>query len=360
MFKFLKKKFKNFEEAIEEEVKKAVEELPEEEKVVAREDAEAVPESKPKSKSKDISEKAKKKVEEELKKTLELEKEISEKKKAAALSISEKKLEELMWDLEMGLLEADVALPVVEDIKNSVKSQLPYISRKNAGKAVEETLKKAIGKILSSSEKNFDDFLKESSKPVVLMFVGVNGTGKTTSIAKLAYRLKKQGMSCVMGACDTFRPGAIEQLELHANKVGAKIIKHAAGTDPAAVAYDAIEHAKAKYKDVVLLDTAGRMQTNVNLMDEMKKIKKVAKPDMIIFVGDALTGNDAVEQARKFDEVVGIDGIILNKVDADAKGGAALSIAYTIGKPLLFIGTGQGYDDQIVFTPEWMIERLFD
>ena len=360
MFKFLKKKFKNFEEAIEEEVKKAVETLPDEE--AGNGGAEAAADeiaTAPESKSKKISEKAKKKVEEELRKSLELEKEIGEKKKAS-LAISEKKLEELMWDLEMGLLEADVALPVVEDIKNSVKSQLPYISRKNAGKAVEETLRKAIEKILSTSEKNFDEFLKESKKPVVLMFVGVNGTGKTTSIAKLAYRLKKQGFSCILGACDTFRPGAIEQLELHANKIGVKLIKHDAGTDPAAVAYDAIEHAKAKYKDVVLLDTAGRMQTNVNLMDEMKKIKKVANPDMIIFVGDALTGNDAVEQARKFDEVVGIDGIILNKVDADAKGGAALSIAYTIGKPLLFIGTGQGYDDQIVFTPDWMIKRLFD
>ncbi len=346
MFKFLKKKFKNFEDAIEEEIKKAKEETPTPAKETAKEREVAT----------------EKKVENELKKTLELEKELAKTKeeKKAPLSISEKKLEELMWDLEMGLLEADVALPVVEDIKNSVKNQLPYISRKNAGEAVGDTLKKAIERILSSNEKDFDTFIKESEKPVVLMFVGVNGTGKTTTIAKIAHRLKKKGFSCVLGACDTFRPGAIEQLGLHADKIGVKIIKHDAGTDPAAVAYDAIEHAKAKYKDVVLLDTAGRMQTNINLMDEMKKIKKVANPDMIIFVGDALTGNDAVEQAKKFDEVVGIDGIILNKVDADAKGGAALSIAYTIGKPLLFIGNGQEYDDQIPFTPEWMIERLFD
>ncbi|MEA2054064.1 MAG: signal recognition particle-docking protein FtsY [Candidatus Thermoplasmatota archaeon] len=336
MFKFLKKKFKNFEEAVEGQVKKAVVEEPSE-----------------KERSVD------KKIEEELRKTLELGKEFGETRKAT-LSLSEKKLDELLWDLEMGLLEADVALPVVEDIKNSVKGQLPYIKRKNAGEAVRETLKKAIEKILSSNGKDFDTFIKESNKPVVLMFVGVNGTGKTTTIAKLAHQLKKKGLSSVMGACDTFRAGAIEQLEMHANKIGVKLIKHSAGADPAAVAYDSVEHAKAKHKDVVLLDTAGRMQTNINLMDEMKKIKKVAKPDMIVFVGDALTGNDAVEQAKRFDEVVGIDGIILNKVDADAKGGAALSIAYTIGKPLLFIGNGQGYDDQIAFTPEWMTERLFD
>ncbi len=342
MFKFLKNKFKNFEDAIEEEIKR---ERAEESSV------------KPVKKEKDKV--TGKKVEDELRKTLTLEKKLGETKKAS-LPMSEKKLEELMWNLEIGLLEADVALSVVDDIKNSVKSQLPYIGRKNAGEAVKETLKKAIEKILSSSNKDFDMFIKESKKPVVLMFVGVNGTGKTTTIAKLAHNLKKKGFSCVLGACDTFRPGAIEQLGLHADRIGVKLVKHAAGTDPAAVAYDAIEHAKAKYRDIVLLDTAGRMQTNINLMDEMKKIKKVAKPDMIIFVGDALTGNDAVEQAKRFDEVVGIEGIILNKVDADAKGGAALSIAYTIGKPLLFIGNGQGYDDQITFTPEWMSERLFD
>ena len=191
------------------------------------------------------------------------------------------------------------------------------------------------------------------------MFVGVNGSGKTLAIAKIAYMLKKQGKSCVMAAGDTFRAGAIEQLEIHANNLDVKIIKHGPGADPAAVAYDAIEHAKAKHKDVVLLDTAGRMQTNINLMDEMAKIKRVAKPDMIIFVGDALAGNDAVEQAKRFNEIVGIDGVILTKVDTDAKGGSALSVAYTIGKPLFFIGIGQKYEDQIPFNPQWMLDKIF-
>jgi fused signal recognition particle receptor len=224
---------------------------------------------------------------------------------------------------------------------------------------IRSTLQKAIANILSSHEQNFDTFIKHAEKPVILMFVGVNGTGKTTTIAKVAHRLQQQGLTCVMGACDTFRAGAIEQLTLHADRLGIKIIKHGTGTDPAAVAFDTVKHAKARHKDVVLLDTAGRMQTNVNLMDEMRKLKRVAEPNMIIFVGDALTGNDAVEQAKRFNEVVGIDGVILNKVDADAKGGAALSIAYTIGKPLLFIGNGQEYSNQIAFTPDWMIERLF-
>ena len=202
-------------------------------------------------------------------------------------------------------------------------------------------------------------YIKDKEKPVVIMFIGVNGSGKTLSIAKVATMLKDKGISSVMAAGDTFRAGAIEQLGIHADRVGCKIVKHGPGADPAAVAYDAIEHAKAKHKDVVLLDTAGRVQTNINLMDEMAKIKRVAKPDLIIFVGDALSGNDAVEQAKRFNEIVGIDGVILTKVDTDAKGGSALSVAYTIGKPLLFIGVGQEYEDQIPFDPEWMIENIF-
>lgn len=157
------------------------------------------------------------------------------------------------------------------------------------------------------------------------MFVGINGTGKTTTIAKMAKHFLDKGLTPVIAASDTFRAGAIEQLTHHAEKLGVKIIKHEKGADPAAVAFDAVEHAKAKGKDVVLIDTAGRMQTNVNLMDEMAKIKRVVKPDLIIFVGDSLTGNDAVEQAIKFNESVGIDAIILTKADADAKGGAAIN-----------------------------------
>ena len=277
--------------------------------------------------------------------------------------IKEGKLEEILWDLELALLESDVALPVIEEIKQNLKEELLQ-KRVNRGispdEAIEAALRNAIKKALSTGRVDFDTFVKESEKPVVLMFIGVNGSGKTTTIARIAYRLKKMGITSVMAAGDTFRAGAIEQITIHGDKLGIKVIKQGAGSDPAAVAFDAVEHAKARYKDVVLIDTAGRMQTNTNLMDEMKKIKRVAKPDMIIFVGDALAGNDAVEQAMKFDEAVGIDAVILTKIDADAKGGAALSIAHAVGKPVIFVGNGQEYDNLIPFDEDWMVRRLFD
>jgi len=281
--------------------------------------------------------------------------------KKPSRTIDDKKLNDLLWDLELGLLESDVAYSVIESIKNDIKNELRHASllQIRSGNFVETVLKNAISHVLSSGDLDFQEFIETREKPVVIMFVGVNGTGKTLSIAKIAQMLKKQGKSCVLAAGDTFRAGAIEQLTIHANNLGVKVIKHGPGSDPAAVAFDAIEHARAKHKDVVLLDTAGRMQTNTNLMDEMAKIKRVAKPDLIIFVGDALSGNDAVEQAKRFNEIVGIDGVILTKVDTDAKGGSSLSIAYTIGKPLLFIGVGQEYDDQIPFDAAWMVKNLF-
>jgi len=276
--------------------------------------------------------------------------------------LREGKIEDLMWDLEVALLESDVALPVVERIKENLKEDLS--GRKVAKgiemeEAVERSLKNAIVKVLAQNPVNLDDFVKKHEKPVVLMFVGVNGTGKTTVIAKIVHRLQKMKYSCVMAAADTFRAGAIEQLQRHSEKLGVKLIKHQAGADPAAVAYDAIEHAKARHKDVVLVDTAGRMHSNINLMDEMAKIKRVAPPHMIIFVGDALSGNDTIIQARRFNETVGIDCAILTKIDADAKGGAALSIAHAVGKPIAFVGVGQEYDDLVPFDPNWMVERLF-
>jgi fused signal recognition particle receptor len=277
--------------------------------------------------------------------------------------IKEGKLEDILWDLELALLESDVALPVIEEIKHNLKEEL-LDRRLNRGvspeDAIEAALRNAIKKALSVGKIDFDSFVKEAEKPVVLMFIGVNGSGKTTTIARIAYRLKNMGVTSVMAAGDTFRAGAIEQITIHGNRLGIKVISQKAGSDPASVAYDAIEHAKARYKDVVLIDTAGRMQTNTNLMDEMKKIKRVAKPDMIIFVGDALAGNDAVEQARKFDEAVGIDAVVLTKIDADAKGGAALSIAHAVGKPVIFVGNGQEYGNLVPFDEDWMVKRLFE
>ncbi|MCE5213611.1 MAG: signal recognition particle-docking protein FtsY, partial [Methanobacterium sp.] len=225
-----------------------------------------------------------------------------------------------------------------------------------------EALKKAISKILDVDSQDIDKLIalkRKQGEPLKIMFVGINGTGKTTTIAKVATYYIDKGYKPVIAASDTFRAGAIEQLTHHADKIGVKIIKHKKGADPAAVAFDAVEHAKAQSKDLVLVDTAGRMQTNINLMDEMKKIKRVINPDLILFVGDALTGNDAVEQARKFDDAVGVDGIVLTKADADAKGGAALSIGHVISKPILFLGTGQSYSDIMVFKPDWMVEQVF-
>jgi len=276
--------------------------------------------------------------------------------------IKESKLDDILWDLEVGLMEADVAVEVIEELKVNLKADLlgKRVARgADFEKAINESLRTSITKILDSATLDFDDFILKAEKPVIIMFVGVNGTGKTTSIARIAHRLKKQGKSCVLAAGDTFRAGAIEQLTIHSEKLGMKIIKHQAGGDPAAVAYDAVEHARARFKDVVLIDTAGRMQTNINLMEEMKKIRKVVEPDMTIFVGDSLAGNDAVEQARKFDEAIGLDTAILTKIDADAKGGAALSIAHAVGKPIIFVGTGQGYDDLEKFDAQWMIKKIF-
>ncbi|WP_424353815.1 signal recognition particle-docking protein FtsY [Methanobacterium sp. MBAC-LM] len=279
-------------------------------------------------------------------------------------TISEKDVDDILFELEMSLLESDVAMEVAEKIINSVKEDLvgrKIRRRSDVAEFTRDALKKAISEILGVETKDLKemaDKAQKSGEPLKIMFVGINGTGKTTTIAKVATYLINEGYTPVIAAADTFRAGAIEQITHHAENIGVKIIKHKKGADPAAVAYDAVEHAKAKGKEIVLIDTAGRMQTNVNLMDEMKKIKRVVKPDLIIYVGDSLTGNDAVEQASKFDEAVGVDGIVLTKADADAKGGAALSIGYVINKPIMFLGVGQSYEDIMEFKPEWMVDQL--
>ncbi len=279
-------------------------------------------------------------------------------------TISEKDIDDILFELEMALLEGDVAMDVAEQIIKSVKEDLVgrKIKRRNdVADFTKDALKKAISNILDIEGKDVTLLVQEARKtgePLKIMFVGINGTGKTTTIAKISTYFIEKGYTPVIAAADTFRAGAIEQLTHHADKLGVKIIKHKKGADPAAVAFDAVAHAKAKGKELVLVDTAGRMQTNINLMDEMKKIKRVIKPDLIIYVGDALTGNDSVEQAQKFNDAVGIDGIILTKADADAKGGSALSIGYVIQKPILFLGTGQSYLDIIEFKPDWMVQQI--
>ncbi|MDQ1255316.1 MAG: fused signal recognition particle receptor [Euryarchaeota archaeon] len=277
--------------------------------------------------------------------------------------LSEKDLEEPLWDLEMGLLESDLALTVSEAIVNSVKKQLTGTTKhigSDTGEVVEAALRKAILDIVSANTIDFDEYVERIERPVHIVFVGINGTGKTTSIAKLTHRLLKSDHTVILAAGDTFRAGAIDQLGIHASRLGVKMIKHQAGADPAAVIYDAVQYAKAHKIDFVLSDTAGRMHTNLNLMSQMEKICRVSTPDLIIFVDEAVAGNDAVERAAQFNEAVPIDGSILTKIDADAKGGAAISIAYITGKPILFFGIGQRYEDIKKFDPNWFVDQLFN
>ena len=280
--------------------------------------------------------------------------------------IDEGKLEKVLPELEMVLLESDVAFEVVDEISMKLKERLVG-RRKGIGESLSSLvlneLKEILREILSRNYFDFDEFVEkklEEKRPLHIIFVGVNGTGKTTTIAKLAYRFLKSGRSVVLAAGDTFRAGAIEQLEEHGKKLGVRVIKHKPGADPAAVIYDAIKHAESKGVDVVLSDTAGRMHTKKNLIDQLEKIKRVTKPDLTIFVDESLAGNDAVERARMFNEAIGIDGSILTKIDADPKGGCAISISYVTEKPILFVGTGQNYEDLVKFDPDWLIKRIFE
>ncbi len=283
----------------------------------------------------------------------------------ASRGFGERELEELEMDVVFSLSECDVALQVAEKIASELRERL---SGERVGlledkkRVVREKLREILREMLDPGYEldlaKLAEEKKRRGEPLVILFLGPNGHGKTTTIAKIAKMFLDRGFSVVLAAADTYRAGAIEQLEIHARKLGVRVVKHGYGADPAAVAYDAVQHAKSKGINVVLIDTAGRMQTDRDLMEEMKKIARVVQPDLKIFVGDALTGNDALDQALKFHEAVGIDGSVLTKADADAKGGAALSIVYATGRPLLFLGTGQDYGDLREFDPEWLLERI--
>lgn len=274
--------------------------------------------------------------------------------------IKEEDLRDLLWNFQLQLIQANVASDVAEKICEDVKKSL-------AGRSVRRTeeIEKIVLDAMRESIRNIFrvepvDILKlaRENRPCVIVFVGTNGSGKTLSVAKVAKFLMQNNFSSVFAAGDTFRASAIEQIEQHASNLGVKVIKHEYGADAAAVAYDAIEHAKARKIDTVLIDTAGRLHSNKALMDEMSKIVRVTKPHAIIFVGDALTGNDMVSQCEIFNNAVGITGLILTKVDVDEKGGAAISAVHTVKKPILFIGTGQGYDDFVRFNAEDFINKI--
>jgi len=275
--------------------------------------------------------------------------------------IEEEDLEDPLWELQMALLESDVEMSVAEEILDGIREELVGETRKfteSASGVVEDALREVLLSVISVGQFDFDERIAEADKPLVIIFTGVNGVGKTTSIAKLSKYLRDRGYSTVMANGDTYRAGANEQIREHAENLGVKLITHEQGGDPAAVIYDGVEYAKAHDVDVVLGDTAGRLHTSEGLMDQLAKIGRVVDPDVTLFVDESVAGQDAVNRAREFDEAAEVDGSILTKADADSNGGAAISIAHVTGKPILFLGTGQGYDDIERFDPETMVDRL--
>lgn len=255
------------------------------------------------------------------------------------------------------LLEADVSLESAEKIVDKFQDRLGKVKRKVDYQLILEVLKDTIRDILTEQKPELD-FLNPGKSPFVVLFLGINGTGKTTTVAKLAQYVKNNGRRVVLAASDTFRAGAIEQLTQLGENLGVNVIKHVAKSDPSSVAFDAIEHARARKLDYVLIDSAGRMQTNKNLIDEMKKIKRVSKPDLTILVLDSMIGQDAVHQAETFMKETSFDGIILTKLDTDARGGAILTIAMEMEKPIFFVGVGQGMDDIIRFDVDWYLDKI--
>ncbi|MFX1606487.1 MAG: signal recognition particle-docking protein FtsY [Promethearchaeota archaeon] len=285
--------------------------------------------------------------------------------KATTRELNEKNLADAVWELQMVLIQNDVAVDVAEYICELTKNKVLGTRAgrlENLSRVFKDAIYESILEVLTP-EYPLDpiEFAREKKlkgDSTTILFVGVNGTGKTTTLAKLASLFKKNSFTVVIAAGDTFRAGSIEQLEKHAERLDIRVIKQDYGADAAAIAFDAVAHAKARHIDIVLIDSAGRMQSNKNLLEEMKKIARVAEPDLKIFVGDALAGNDALSQAKEFHDAIGIDGAILTKVDADPSGGAALSIAFVTGRPVVYVGVGQKYEDLQRFDPEWFAKRL--
>jgi len=276
-----------------------------------------------------------------------------------------KDLDKVLSEFQLSLVENDVAVSVADYVTGELKRKLEdaqFARFSDPRSKVKEILGDVLLSVLDRAGR-LDIFelvekKRAAGEPAIIVFIGINGTGKTTTIAKLAHILQKKGRTCILAAGDTYRSGSIEQLEQHAKKIGVRMIKHQYGADPAAVAFDAVNYARAHGVNAVLIDTAGRMQTNTNLLEEMRKIVRVTKPDLTILVVDALTGNDAVEQGKVFSQAVQIDGIILAKLDADVKGGNAISLSYIMGRPVTLVGTGQGYDDLEPFQAQAIVRNL--
>ena len=284
---------------------------------------------------------------------------VSEKK------LSEKDVDEALFNLQLMLLESDVAQEVVDKITSDLRTQFAGLKverSKDVGSLIHDGLRNSILGVFKGAGSvdvvGLIQAAKKKGEPFTVLFLGINGTGKTTTVAKFAYYLRQNGLSVVVAAGDTHRAGAIEQLTEHADRMSVKVVAQRYGADPAAVARDGVLYAKSHHIDVVIVDTAGRMQTNQNLMEEMGKIVRVVNPNLKVFIGDSLAGNDAISQARMFSQYTGFDGAILTKTDADTKGGAALSIAFVTGKPIMFLGVGQEMKDLRKFDADALVDLL--
>jgi len=373
MFRFLKEKlgkvFDKFkkEEAVEEkEIEKKAKEETEEIKEIEQ------TEKKLEIRKEELKEKLEEKKDKEVKRELE---EVSDRigaleekkgffeklKEKLSGTVTKEEFEELFQDIELILIENNLSMKVIEDFGRTLEKEIvgKSIKKDDLPAKIKELLKKSFEEILIEPFDLIEKIKEKKDGPFVIVFFGINGTGKTTTIAKVANLLKKNKISSVIAASDTFRAASIEQIEKHAKALDIKLIKHDYGSDPAAVAFDAIAHAKSRGINAVLIDTAGRMHTKADLMKEMEKICRVSKPDLKIFVGESIVGNDVLEQAGKFNEMIGIDASILTKADVDEKGGAMISIGKITGKPIIYIGTGQKYDDLEAFDPQKIIKSIF-
>jgi len=355
MFGFLKEKLKSWFKKTEEKAEKVEENI----KVEGKEEKEEKVKAE-KIEKKEIKEREKEETKEEETKEEKEEKGFFAKiKDKFKFKITEDYFEDIFSDLELILLENNIALEVVEKIKSDLKKELIglEIKKEEIGKQVKEALKISL-ESLFVEKLNLTEKIKEKEDTFVIVFFGINGSGKTTTIAKIANLLLKNNISCILAASDTFRAASIEQLEKHADNLKIKLIKSKYGADPASVAFDAISHAKAHKIKVVLIDTAGRMHTKENLLKEMEKIVRISKPDLKLFIAESITGNDATQQAKNFNEAVGIDAIILTKADVDEKGGTAISVSYVTGKPIIYLGVGQSLDSLEEFSPKKLIKSL--
>ena len=352
--------------------KEKVSEIVKEEREEAKEVVEEVEEIKPEVKEVKpeikIKEKPKKKKAPAIKKPKSIEKEEKKtgilkkiRRKVTEKKISEDDVKEMLEEFRKGLIESDVAVDVSEKIVNDLRENLvgKFLKRNQVEEIIKKSFRKSILEVLDVEPIDLEKRIK-TKKPFIIIFLGFNGSGKTTTIARIGHMLKKKGFSCVLAAADSWRAAAIEQLEEHGRNLGLTVIKHKYGADPAAVIFDAVKHANAKGIDVVLADTAGRSHADSNLVDELKKIVRVNKPDMKVLVLDALTGNDIYDQCKIFNDAVGVDALVITKADVYEKGGAALSASHTINKPILYLGVGQNYDDLEKFEPEKIVEKLLE